>query len=189
MNLPEDHAVFDLSEGYDPLKITKFVMSGGWAVGGYNEKRGDMYLAPQYDSRRNVHMGIDIWARPGELVYAAFDGFVAYKAHLDEEGNYGGTLVLKHSYEGKELFALYGHLAFDSLASLAEGRKVKAGEKVGRLGDETENGNWPPHLHYQLSWNDPGEADMPGVVSEEEREAALQVYPDPAMLLDFKAED
>jgi murein DD-endopeptidase MepM/ murein hydrolase activator NlpD len=183
MNLPDDYEVFDFSEGYDPDQMTQFVNSGGWGVGGYSEKRKNMYLAPQYENRRNIHMGIDIWAKAGEPVYSPLDGVVAYVADHAQEGNYGGTLVLKHRVESTTYYALYGHLSPESLQDLMPGQNVYGGEKVGELGCEKENGNWPPHLHYQISTKDPGEADMPGVVSDEELENALKIYPDPRILI------
>lgn len=183
MKLPEDYKLFDFRDGYDPQKMKEYINRGGWGVGGYNEKRGNMYLAPQYKNKRNIHMGIDIWAPAGEPVYSPLDGEVAYKAIHDQDGNYGGTLVLKHISNGDELYALYGHLSPASIAGLDTGQSVKAGERIGVLGDESENGNWPPHLHFQVSLRDPGEADMPGVVSDDEREKAVQIYPDPRRLL------
>jgi hypothetical protein len=38
-------------------------------------------------------------------------------------------------------------------------------------------------LHYQLSWYDPGKADMPGVVAPEDLETARAKHPDPRMIL------
>jgi peptidoglycan LD-endopeptidase LytH len=183
MRLPEEYEVFDFSSGYDPEWLSDFVKSSGWGVGGYNEKRSGMYLAPHFGNRRNVHMGIDIWAPAGEPVFAVLDGEVAYSANHAEKGNYGATVVLKHRFRSEVLYALYGHLALKSLEQSMPGKKVNAGEVVGWLGDEKENGSWPTHLHYQLSIKDPGEADMPGVVAEEERDEALKLYPDPRILL------
>lgn len=168
----------NLSKGFD-----RSLLKEGWGIGGYNEKRPNMYIAPQYKNERNIHMGIDIWAPAGEPVFAPLDGIVAYTENHNEEGNYGGTIVLKHSKSGKDLYALYGHLSLRSLQQCKPGQHVKAGEIIGWLGDESENGNWLPHLHYQLSWNDPKEADMPGVVSEKERNRALLIYPDPERVI------
>lgn len=183
MNLPDEYEIFDFYSGYDPDWMTRFVNSGGWGVGGYNEKRGNMYLAPQYQKKRNIHMGIDIWAPAGEPVYAVLDSKVAYTANHDQDGNYGATVVLQHTFNGHELFALYGHLSLMSLEKSPPGKEVKAGDVIGWLGSEAENGNWPPHLHYQLGSRDPGEADMPGVVSESDRGKAVLLYPDPRMIL------
>jgi len=164
----------ELAGGFD-----ESLLKNGWAIGGYNEKRDKMYTAPQYRNERNIHMGIDIWAPVGEPVYAPADGIVAYNADNSEEGNYGGTVVLKHSIKENDIFALYGHLSLSSLEKSCAGDSVKAGDVVGWLGNRSENGNWHPHLHYQLCTVDPGEADMPGVVSEKERKSALLIYPDP----------
>lgn len=179
MHLPEKVKRFDFTSGYDPAEMKRFINSGGWGIGGYSEKRSSMYLAPQYENRRNIHMGLDIWAAAGEPVFSALPGRVAYTAYHDQYGNYGGTVILHHKFEGDDLFALYGHLSIKSLTLSEPGKMVEAGELAGWLGNEEENGNWPPHLHYQLSRADPGKPDMPGVVSEEEREEALKLYPDP----------
>jgi len=168
----------DLTKGFD-ISFLK----NGWGIGGYNEIRPNMYIAPQYKNERNIHMGVDIWAPAGEPVFSPLDGVIAYKANHKEDGNYGVTIVLRHSINGKELYALYGHLSLQSFKLCKTGKNIRAGEIIGWLGDESENGNWLPHLHYQLSWNDPGEADMPGVVSVKYRDRALQVYPDPEDVL------
>lgn len=168
----------DFADGFDTSQLKQ-----GWAIGGYNVKRRGMYLAPQYKNMRNVHMGIDIWAPAGEPVFSALDAIVAYTAFHDEDGNYGATVVLKHSVGSDDLFALYGHLSLASLNHTKPGKKLSAGALVGWLGEPRENGNWHPHLHFQLSRTDPGEADMPGVVSDQSREQAKQLYPDPEKVL------
>lgn len=183
MKLPADCKKFDFRQNYNPEVMKDFTLSGGWGVGGYLEKRTDMYLAPQYKNRRNVHMGIDIWAKVGEPVFSPLPGSIAYKAYHGEDGNYGATIVLKHQLNGRDLFALYGHLSKKSLAGIDVGKEVEAGEIIGWLGSSDENGNWPPHLHYQISIKDPGEADMPGVVADDELEESAKVYPDPRMIL------
>ncbi|MDX1640162.1 MAG: peptidoglycan DD-metalloendopeptidase family protein [Balneolaceae bacterium] len=183
MDMPEELKIIDLESGFDRDSLTAFIKSGGWGVGGYLETRRIMYMAPQYENERNIHMGIDIWAPAGEPVYSVLDGEIVYSKFLNDEGNYGGTLVLKHVIEGQELFALYGHLSKKSLETFKPGQKRKAGDLMGWIGDESENGNWPPHLHYQLSIEDPGTADMPGVVSKKNLIQAREKYPDPRILL------
>lgn len=183
MELPDDYQVFHLDTGFDRDSVTEFINSGGWGVGGYLEKRMIMYLAPQYQNRRNIHMGIDIWAPAGEPVYSVIEGEIVYSANHEQEGDYGGTIVLKHLIEGQDLFVLYGHLSIRSLEKCKVGQKRKKGDVLGWLGTESENGGWPPHLHYQLSIEDPGEADMPGVVAKKDLIEARQKYPDPRILL------
>ncbi|WP_340106238.1 peptidoglycan DD-metalloendopeptidase family protein [Rhodohalobacter sp. 8-1] len=168
----------DFENGFDPARLKQ-----GWAIGGYNVHRRNMYIAPQYKNERNVHMGVDIWAPAGEPVFSALDGVVAYSAFHDQDGNYGATLVLRHIIGGETFYALSGHLSRSSLEHSKTGKKVSAGTPIGWLGEPHENGNWHPHLHYQLSRTDPGEADMPGVVSDHSREQAKQIYPDPEKVL------
>ena len=62
---------------------------------------------------------------------------------------------------------------------LKVGKTIEAGEIVGWIGAEDENGGWPPHVHFQLSVKRPITHDMPGVVSEKERDQALLDYPHP----------
>lgn len=179
MDYPEVMPSADLSRGYDPHKLKQY----DWAVGGYNEQRRGMYTAPQYKNERNIHMGIDIWAKAGQSVYAFWNGEVAYLQDNDEVGNYGGTIVTRHFFGEGSLFALYGHLSKASLEMVHEGEEIKKGHKLGELGTHSENGGWVPHLHFQLSCQDPKEADMPGVVAPENRADALQIYPDPRSVL------
>jgi murein DD-endopeptidase MepM/ murein hydrolase activator NlpD len=183
MNFPDKVDRLDLTDGYDTGKIDSFISSGGWAIGGYLEKRNHMYKAPQYENRRNIHMGVDIWAPANEPVFAPVRGRIVYKAYHDQPGNYGGTLVIRHVMGTESVYALYGHLSKSSVTDAVIGTEKDAGELVGRLGEWQENGNWPPHLHLELSVVDPGEADMPGVVSDDELEKAKEIYPDPKILI------
>jgi peptidoglycan LD-endopeptidase LytH len=179
INLPDTYKVFDFTCGYDPELIRKVK----WGIGRYNERRRGMYTAPQYANRRFIHMGIDIWAPPGEPVYAASDGEIVYMADHDQRGNYGPVIILKHKINNKVFFALHGHLSKKSFRLNRVGKMLKRGEGFAKIGRLEENGEWEPHLHYQLSWHDPGEADMPGVVAEDELEKALKMYPDPRIVL------
>lgn len=179
MDYPDEMFVFDFTKGYDP----EFIRSKKWGVGRYNEKRSEMYVTPQYQSRRNIHMGIDIWTKAGADVYSFYEGEVAYMRDNNQPGDYGPTIVVKYSIEETTLFALYGHLSKKSFEKISVGKSISAGQQIGKLGSEDINGGWVPHLHFQLSVEDPGEADMPGVVGEENHEKALSTYPDPRTVL------
>jgi len=179
MRLPGDAPVPDLSNGFDPKKLKDET----WGIGGYAERRPGMYTAPQYENKRFIHMGIDYWAPAGDPVFAALDGDVAYVANHQQTGNYGPTIVLRHKVNNKSFYALHGHLSKKSLSHISVGQSVNKGEQIATLGTAAENGGWHPHLHYQLGVQDPGEADMPGVVSEEDLEKALKHYPDPRLIL------
>lgn len=182
MDYPEDSSqfhVFDFTKGYHPESIP----DKEWGIGRYNEKRINMYETELFEGQRNVHMGIDIWAPAGKAVYSFFDGRVAYLQDNDNAGDYGPTIVVRYEIEGQRLYALYGHLSRESLQMVSVGESVQKGQQIATLGDNEVNGGWEPHLHFQLSVEDPGEADMPGVVAEENREEALQTYPDPRIIL------
>ena len=51
------------------------------------------------------------------------------------------------------------------------------------FGGEAENGGWPPHVHFQLSLERPATHDMPGVVSADDHQKALETFPDPRWVL------
>jgi len=179
MLMPDDTPPLDFSSGFDVNQLKDRT----WGVGGYSERRPGMYLAPQYQNKRFIHMGVDFWAPAGHPVFSIYDGTIVYKANHQQEGNYGPTLILRHIMGKTNLYALYGHLSEKSIEKLSIGQSVKKGEIVAELGEESENGGWHPHLHYQLSIKDPGEADMPGVVSEEDLAKAQKLYPDPRIVL------
>ena len=179
LDLPDELPVFDLTESYEP----EIIAAHRWGIGRYNEKRKQMYLAPQYEGRRDIHMGIDFWCPPGEPVYAFYDGEIAYFADNDQKGNYGPTIVTRHRLDGVELFALYGHLTRASVDGIARGQPVSKGDRLGAVGTSDVNGGWAPHLHFQISMEDPGKADMPGVVADDDLEEALEKYPDPRLIV------
>jgi murein DD-endopeptidase MepM/ murein hydrolase activator NlpD len=173
--------VFDLTGDYDP----EYVESFQWGIGKYDERRPNMYTAPQYKNARNIHMGIDIWSEAGQPVYSFYDGTICYKAYHNQRGNYGPTLVLQYKLNSQKLFALYGHLSRTSLNDNSVGERVEKSQQIATVGLKEENGDWVPHLHFQLSWQDPGKADMPGVVSKEEHQKALKSYPDPQLVTGY----
>lgn len=189
MDYPDQMKVFDLSDGYDPDYIRSF----NWGIGRYDEKRQNMYLSPQYEDKptcgkpptgkRNIHMAIDIWTAAHSPVYAFDDGVIAYFDNNDQPGDYGPTIVTKHTINDETIYALNGHLSIESLNDIKAGKLVKKGEKIAEIGTEKVNGGWAPHLHFQLSTKDPGQADMPGVVAEDDHEEALKTYPDPRIIL------
>ncbi|WP_440999174.1 peptidoglycan DD-metalloendopeptidase family protein [Fodinibius sp. SL11] len=175
----EDLFVFDFSKGYD----ADFITTKEWGIGKYNEQRSNMYLASQFNNERNIHMGIDIWTKAESPVYSFWDGELAYLQNNDQPGDYGPTMVIKYELGSRPLYALYGHLSKKSLEMVSLNRPVKKGQKIATLGSQEVNGGWAPHLHFQLSVEDPKEADMPGVVAPENREEALETYPDPRIVL------
>jgi len=180
IQLPEFYEVFDFTEGYDPNRYR----NSSFGIGKYNEKRVGMYEQEIFQAnRRNIHMGIDIAAPLGTPVASFDDGDIFLFGTNSAPGDYGPTLILRYELDRKPIFALYGHLSTESLKNKKAGQKISKGERIAWIGSKEENGGWNPHLHFQLSWMEPTTFDMPGVVSELDRVRALEIYPDPRMVL------
>lgn len=156
-------------------------------VGGYNEHRVIYRRSAHFQQTadpREIHLGIDLWAEAGTPVYAPLDGVVHSFQDNNNFGDYGPTIILAHQYEGKPLYSLYGHLSRTSLEGLYEGKPVQAGETIAEIGPYPENGNWPPHLHFQLMTDMLGlKGDFPGVCSLRDRDRYLAICPDPNRFL------
>lgn len=180
IHLPKEYEVYDFSKGYDPDRIRHSV----YGIGRYNEKRPGMYVEEIFRAEeRNIHVGVDIAAPVDCPIYAFDAGEVFLFGYNGAKGDYGYTLITHHLFEGKSLYALHGHLSAASVRGKEIGQKFLRGEEIAYVGDRHENGGWNPHLHFQLSWIKPQKCDLPGVVSEAQREQALQDYPDPRLVL------
>jgi murein DD-endopeptidase MepM/ murein hydrolase activator NlpD len=172
-------ATIDLTKGYDHSPEALELRGAG----GYLERRKDMYTSSLFEGKRFIHMGIDIWGPAGSAVFAFEDGFIWGFRNNNKPLDYGGTIITEHQFNGHRLFALYGHLSLRSIDGLKKGMRFSKGDQIAELGDRSENGGWIPHLHFQLSFKEPSEPDMPGVVSEDELADAIVTYPDPRIVL------
>jgi len=159
------------------------------AFGGYLEQR-DIYSRSEHfnklseDDQRNFHLGVDLWCAAGTDVLAVLDGEIHSFKNNTNYGDYGPTIIIKHSIEGKEFYSLYGHLSLASIENLSVGTKVKEGEKIGVLGDSSVNGDYAPHLHFQLIIDiEDYEGDYPGVASKKMLDFYKQNCPNPNLLL------
>ncbi|MBI5517525.1 MAG: peptidoglycan DD-metalloendopeptidase family protein [Deltaproteobacteria bacterium] len=178
--LPAGCEVFDFTRGYDPA----WALGSPYGIGRYNEKRVGMYTTELFTrERRDIHLGVDLAGPVGAEVWAFAPGTVWRVGYNGAPGDYGHTVVTRHALGERVLYALHGHLSARSGALRAEGEAFEAGAVLGWLGDRHENGGWNPHLHFQLSWEAPATADMPGVVNDEGRAAALLRHPDPRLVL------
>ena len=156
-------------------------------IGGYLENRVIYRRSPHFDhpdTARTLHLGVDVWAPAGTPVAAPLPATVHSLADNDNFGDYGPTVVLEHVVAGHPLFSLYGHLARREWAALRPGQTLAAGEIFATIGPYPENGDWPPHLHFQLITDMQGrKGDFPGVARVAERDIWAALCPDPMVFL------
>lgn len=159
-------------------------------IGGYDEHRTVYSRSKVFDAveegeePRRHHLGIDIWGLAGTSVYAPLDAVVHSFAFNDQYGDYGATIILSHTIDDFIFHSLYGHLSLNDLEGLVEGKKIHSGDCIAHFGEPTENGHWPPHLHFQLIIDMEGKkGDYPGVCKYSEREKYLANCPNPDLLL------
>ncbi len=178
------HPVVVLPPGYEVLDLTgpPPPPTTPWAVGRYDEDRG-IYTQALFANARTVHVGIDLGGPVGTAVHAFADGVVLHAGYNPADGDYGHVVVTEHLLDDVPLYALHGHLSAASLAHSPVGRRFLAGDVLGWLGDASENGGWPPHVHLQLAYERPATHDLPGAVARADRAAALARFPDPRLVL------
>jgi 4-aminobutyrate aminotransferase-like enzyme len=83
----------------------------------------------------------------------------------------------------RKFYTLYGHLSCSSLQLFNKGDHLKKGDLIAYVGDESENGNWSPHLHFQLMLDMLGNTiDFPGVAFPSEFKIWQSMCPDPNLL-------
>jgi peptidoglycan LD-endopeptidase LytH len=160
-----------------------------YGIGGYNEDRVLYKRSKHFDGKekRTIHLGIDIWGATGTKVYAPIGGMVHSFAFNNIFGDYGATIILQHQIDTVVFHTLYGHLSLKDIASLHEGKYISRGELIGHFGEPSENGDWPPHLHFQIIDDMRiNRGDYPGVCSITEREKYLSNCPDADLILNMR---
>ena len=160
-----------------------------YGIGGYGEHRTIYTRSAHFDTEdepRRLHLGVDIWGPAGTVVYNFFDAEVHSFQNNDHFGDYGATILLKYNIDGLTFYGLYGHLSLVSLSGLAVGQLIPQGKQFASFGIPEENGNWPPHLHFQLMFDMRGkQGDYPGVCQYSKREIYLSNCPDPGLILAY----
>lgn len=161
------------------------------AFGGYNEKRGiyrrSIIFNDEGSPERDIHIGIDLWIKAKTPVFAALDGTVHSFDYNTGTGNYGPTIILEHQISGVIFYTLYGHLSLESIENLEVGDVFKQGQPIGSLGDASVNGDYAPHLHFQIIRDLEGNSgDYPGVCNQSDLDHYLSNCPDPDLLLKLK---
>ena len=163
-------------------------------AGGYLEPRS-LYTSTAYDKignhgkeSRTIHLGIDYWLPENTPIHALFDGEVVTAVNDAGDKEYGGLIILKHCEEGMTFFTLYGHNTVDSVLKHHVGKIIKKGEKIAELGNYPENGNWAPHLHFQILLSTLNYVDdFPGVAYYRQLNVWKSICPDPNLLFASEA--
>lgn len=155
-----------------------------FAFGRWAEPRelysNDNFATDGSGETRTIHMGVDLFCAAGTPVHAPMDGVVEYAANNKGELDYGPMLIVRHA-DQNDVRTLYGHLSLDTLDLVCQGQAVTAGEVIAAVGEPPGNGNWPPHLHFQLINDLVGlGTDFPGVALKSEQQYWLGLSPSPA---------
>jgi len=179
----------DLEHFQHKLKALQREVPEKIIAGGYMEPRA-LYDTEAYDrmgnngkESRTIHLGIDFWVAQGTPVHALFDGEVITAVNDAGDKEYGGLVILKHREGTVDFYTLHGHLSLESVLKHRAGNRIRKGEQIGIIGVPPENGNWAPHLHFQvmlslLNYVD----DFPGVAYPSETEIWGSICPDPNLL-------
>ena len=161
-----------------------------YGIGGYNEHRTLYSRSKVFDAAkpgeepRRLHLGTDIWGLAGTPVHAFMGGRIHSFAFNNQYGDYGATLILLHQLEGVPFYTLYGHLSLKDIENITASQYVVRGQEIAHFGKPEENGQWPPHLHFQIIVQmGIKDGDYPGVCKYSEREKYLSNCPDPDLIL------
>jgi 4-aminobutyrate aminotransferase-like enzyme/Ser/Thr protein kinase RdoA (MazF antagonist) len=190
-----NNANFQTLESFDKT-IRRMIedLEAETGIGGYGEVR-PFYTTDAYRVEgnngpewRTVHLGLDIWMPAGAPVMAPLDGIVHSFRNNAGERDYGPTIILEHKIqvdsETFEFFTLYGHLSRASLDDIKTGMHLEKGQTFAAIGGPPENGNWSPHLHFQVILDTLGKlGDFPGVAFPSHQGVWRSICPDPKLLL------
>ncbi len=86
-------------------------------------------------------------------------------------------------------YTLYGHLGRDSLEGLYVGKKIAKGEKFASIGAPPVNGDWWPHVHFQVITDMLDiSCNFNGVALDSQRNTWRSISPDPNLILGIPPE-
>ncbi len=195
---PESPSIPDLGTLSDVETVTKILFdqidssNSQVGIGRYAEPRllyaSDNYVEPNtsFPERRTIHLGLDLFLPAESKVLSPLDGRVHSLKNNDVNLDYGPTIILEHAVDGLLFYTLYGHLTSDSLDHLQVGDIVEKGQEFCKIGDYPVNGNWPPHLHFQVITD---LLDMkgtfPGVALPTQKNTWLNLSPNPSLLVNL----
>ncbi|MBF7091321.1 peptidoglycan DD-metalloendopeptidase family protein [Flavobacterium sp. ALJ2] len=158
------------------------------AFGGYLEERNIYKRSENFKNHtipeRNIHIGLDLWIKAGTPVLAAFEGTVHSFKNNANLGDYGPTIILEHTIENHIFYTLYGHLSLESIVNLKVGAVFQKEQILATLGKPNVNGDYAPHLHFQIIKNiGDNFGDYPGVCSKIDLDYYTNNCPNPNLIL------
>ncbi|WP_264550946.1 peptidoglycan DD-metalloendopeptidase family protein [Flavobacterium sp. N2038] len=159
------------------------VAFGGYIEGRTLYKRSTIFRNNSVPER-NIHIGLDLWTKAGTAILAPLDGKVhSFKNNIGL-GDYGPTIILEHEIENERFYTLYGHLSLESIEDLVVGKFFKKGEQIATMGHAAVNGDYAPHVHFQIIQNiEDYIGDYPGVCNTNDLNFYIENCPDPNLLL------
>jgi murein DD-endopeptidase MepM/ murein hydrolase activator NlpD len=158
------------------------------AFGGYIEGRNLYQRSTIFKNEnlpeRNIHIGLDLWGKVGTSILAPLDGKIHSFKNNEGFGDYGPTIILEHEIENEKFYTLYGHLSLESIENITVGTVFKKGDRLATFGNSTVNGDYAPHLHFQIINNiENYYGDYPGVCNINDLNFYIENCPDPNLLL------
>lgn len=162
------------------------IMFGGYIENRNLYKRSSVFKNPDIEER-NIHIGLDLWINEQAPIFAALEGKIHSFQNNTALGDYGPTIILEHQIADFKFHTLYGHLSEASLEGKKVGDVIQKGQQIATLGLPPINGDYAPHLHFQIIIDMEGKfGDYPGVCSENKLSFYKENCPDPNWLLKIK---
>lgn len=151
-----------------------------YLISRYGEDRISMLQGSSIaEEGRTIHLGIDIFSKACEPLFAPCDGTVVRVGREPEAHSFGYYLIFEPA-ESLGVYIFLGHLSSELPAV---GQYIEAGQTIARLGDyrNGENGGWSRHLHLQMLRELPLEDTAPvGYSTRADFTRYQQEFPDPS---------
>ncbi|WP_029270360.1 peptidoglycan DD-metalloendopeptidase family protein [Flavobacterium sp. KJJ] len=180
---PENATEFEIFISDYLKKNNAEVAFGGYIEGRTLYKRSTIFKNDSIPER-NIHIGLDLWTKVETSVLAPLDGKIHSFKNNVGLGDYGPTIILEHEVENEIFYTLYGHLSLESIKDLTVGKFYKKGEQIATIGNAAVNGDYAPHVHFQIIQNiEDYWGDYPGVCNTNDLNFYIENCPDPNLLL------
>ena len=148
-----------------------------YLVSQYGEDRAAMLAGSRIaKERRTIHLGVDVFCRDLEAVYSPCSGKIVQVGREPGGHSFGNYVIIKP--DDADYFLFFGHMS----AQQPRLGRVRAGQKIGTIGDylDNENGGWSRHLHIQLFRTLPSNNDeLIGYSSQPDFAHNQYLYPNP----------